>query len=46
MNCEMKKIIATSKAYIRPERERGLGRKRVMEKEGFMKVGNGKSKRR
>jgi hypothetical protein len=31
----MKKIIARSKTNICPERERGLGRKRVMEKEGF-----------
>jgi hypothetical protein len=48
MDCEMKNIIARSKKYIRPERERGLGRKRVMEKEGFkffMKVRNRKSKR-
>jgi hypothetical protein len=49
MDCEMKNIIPRSKKYIRPERERGLGRKRVMEKEGFKlftKVRNRKSKRR
>jgi hypothetical protein len=49
MDCEMKNIIARSKKYIRPERERGLRRKGVMEKEGFkffMKVRNRKSKRR
>jgi hypothetical protein len=48
MNYEMKKAIARSIPYIRPERERGLGRKRVMEEEGFkffMKVRNRKSKR-
>jgi hypothetical protein len=35
MDCEMKNIIARSNKNIRPERERGLGSKRVMEKEGF-----------
>jgi hypothetical protein len=35
MDCEMKNIIARSKKNIRPEREGGLGRKRMIEKEGF-----------
>jgi hypothetical protein len=35
MDCEMKNIIARSKKYIRPDKEKELGRKRVMEKEGF-----------
>jgi hypothetical protein len=35
MDCEIKNIIARSEKNIRLERERGLGKKREMEKEGY-----------